>query len=67
MVTHKSIIRGFQGATITTTLCGRMQSHLEDGYNVGDNVTCKHCLKAMDTYWGKNLIEQAEAYKTNNN
>ena len=62
-VTHKSIIReGKFGSTQTTTLCGRMDNSIEDGWNVGEEATCKHCQNAMKTFWGKKIIAQAEEY-----
>lgn len=60
-VIHRSIIRKIDGSTtLTTTLCGRMNNHLADGWNVGKNVTCKHCLNAMKQEWGKALIAKSE-------
>lgn len=47
VVIHKSLVRsGPFGGTLTTTLCGRMQT-TQDGMNIGDTVTCKFCLKEM--------------------
>lgn len=63
IVIHKSIVReGIFGGTLTTTLCGRMNNRLKDGWNVGGKVTCKHCLNAMKQYWGQSIIKQAEEY-----
>ena len=59
-VLHRSIIRKTIYGTNTTTLCGRMDNNLDDGWNVADNknkVTCKHCLKAKETFWGKKLCK----------
>ena len=58
-VNHKSIIRKTSYGIITTTLCGRNNSRSNnDGFlNVNEDVTCKFCLKAMQTTWGKKLIE----------
>ena len=62
-VSHKSIIRpGNIGGTVTTTLCGRMDNSNKDGYNVSDEVTCKHCLNAMNKAWGKRIISISENY-----
>jgi len=60
-VTHKSIIRKTSYGTNTTTLCGRMDNNLEDGWNVaeGEEFTCKHCINASKTYWGQEIIKQA--------
>jgi len=62
MVKHKSITReGFgKGCIITGTLCGRMDNSLEDGWNIAidEPITCKHCLKALNTPWGKDLVNQ---------
>lgn len=47
MVIHKSVVRpGLLGGTLTTTLCGRMRT-ISDGMNIGDEVTCKFCLRKM--------------------
>ena len=38
-----------------------MNNHLDNGWNIADKkeeVTCKHCLKAKNTAWGKKLIKQ---------
>ena len=46
-VVHGQIYRsGPFGGTVNTTLCGRMRS-LTDGMNVGDEVTCKFCLRIL--------------------
>jgi len=60
-VLHHSIQRESHGGVLNTTLCGRMDNNLEDGWNIaeGEPVTCKHCLNAEQTYWGKKIIEQA--------
>jgi hypothetical protein len=47
VVLHKSIVRkGPFGGTLTTTLCGRMQTG-SDGMNIGEGVTCKFCLRKL--------------------
>ena len=65
-VKHYSIIIKLDNGTILTTtlcgLCGRMDNGLADGWNIAEkikDVSCKHCLKAMKTVWGKSLIEQS--------
>lgn len=61
-VTHQSIVKpNVFGGRTTTTLCGRMDNHLTDGWNVGGEVTCKHCLNASKQAWGKKLIEMTHA------
>ncbi|MDD4110909.1 MAG: hypothetical protein PHS54_05120 [Clostridia bacterium] len=66
-VLHYSlVIPNEYGGLQTTTLCGRMLNYEDDGYNVADKkeeVSCKHCLKAMETYWGKLLMEKGISYK----
>ena len=62
-VQHKSIVReGRFGGTLTTTLCGRMDNSSDDGWNVSDKVTCKHCLNATKQAWGQKVIKIAEDY-----
>ena len=64
-VLHHSIVRDTGHGILTTTLCGRMDNYLRDGINIAINkkVTCKHCLNAEKTAWGKEIIKQAEDYK----
>lgn len=62
-VLHHSIIRKIEHGRLTTTLCGRMNNFLNDGINVAieknEKVTCKHCLNAEKTPWGKEIIKQS--------
>jgi len=66
-VLHYSlVILNEYGGYNTTTLCGRMLNYEDDGYNVADKkeqVSCKHCLKDMETYLGKTLMEKSISYK----
>lgn len=55
VILHKSQIIRRVDRTVTTTLCGRLQSGGED-MNVADSakeVTCKFCLKLMEASNGK--------------
>ena len=65
MVLHKSIVRDTGHGIQTITLCGRMDNSLDDGWNIAEDnePTCKHCLNAMKTGWGKKIIEQHNSYK----
>ncbi len=54
MVIHKAVVREIERfgakATLTTTLCGRMNGACRDGLNSSANdaeVTCKFCLRRM--------------------
>lgn len=47
-VTHKQIYRPSPfGGIVNTTLCGRVSHADDDGMNVGDQVTCKLCLRRI--------------------
>lgn len=66
-VKHYSLMRKneYNGLN-TTTLCGRMDNNLKDGWNVAStpkDVTCKHCLNAMQSGWGKKLMKDNLNYK----
>lgn len=66
-VLHWSIVREscFGNGTIqSTTLCGRMDNSIEDGWNIAENeeVTCKHCLNVAKQPYGQKIIEQANEY-----
>lgn len=62
-VTHQSIQRASSfGGVLNTTLCGRMDNSLADGWNVGDEVTCKHCLNASKQSWGQKMIELSKQF-----
>ncbi len=46
-IVHQQIYRkGFLGATLNTTFCGRMSCD-DDGMNVGGRVNCKLCLRKL--------------------
>ena len=64
-VLHKSIIADTQMGLIITTLCGRNSQKTKDGYmNITKDdteVTCKHCIKAMGTYWGQEKIKLSKS------
>ncbi len=60
-VTHKQVYKNgpFQGYIVNTTLCGRV-SHAESDYNIGDEITCKLCLKiqADPSHWrNRNILQ----------
>lgn len=49
-VLHQSKVVERRGMTLTTTLCGRMNSGSKDGMNIAsadELVTCKFCLRAL--------------------
>lgn len=52
MKLHKSRVIERPNFTRTTTLCGRANRGCSDGLNIADDdagVTCKFCLKQMET------------------
>lgn len=49
MVNHQQIYKpGFAGGIVNTTICGRVNNHQSDGYNVSDEVSCKFCLRIIE-------------------
>ncbi len=62
-VTHKQVYRKGAFGSVNTTLCGRIAEKLfeeNDGMNIGDEITCKLCLKiqADPKHWrNRNLLD----------
>ena len=52
-VTHQQIYKpGFGGGVTNTTLCGAVDNRQwvqNDGANVGPDVTCKNCLRILES------------------
>ena len=73
-VAHQQIYKpGMFGGVVNTTLCGAVDNKnwgTNDGMNVGNNVTCKNCMKilsgerpAYNLKWVGTTYAEAENHK----